>query len=299
MKKMRIFLFFLMFFPVLCVFAADGGTKDDTVDYYTNNWTFKAFTGLSGMTFSQAQDGSDVYWANRPLEIGAGIGWKWLAISASFPLPTSLNQDSSSYAGTMDFRFSTYFRRFYVEFGFRRYNDFVMQDDAKTNSSLDIMAGTVNLGFVFSKDISLSAPYDLDALQKVSTGAPLVGVNAQLDSIKCNDANNKEFTSDYAERRNILHFGPTTGYTYTWVFSHGFFINLLAAAGVNAQYELSNKKWGVSFSILPQMALGFQKESFGVNFVTGFSYLNINLNRLNLTDNLSSYYGTLTFSKRF
>ncbi|MDR0561055.1 MAG: DUF4421 domain-containing protein, partial [Prevotellaceae bacterium] len=162
---------------------------------------------------------------DEPWKMGLGLRYKKYSLSFSIPL----NFQSNS----LDMEFNSYSEKLYFESYLKRYKTYYADKTNEfKNAGLDIMNIGITAGWIQnSKNHSLGSVYNkkLDRKQNISSGSFLYGFGVYYTSIY---SDNTEI-HHYNERNSIIHFGPSAGYSYTWVLSHNMFINTGINIGAN------------------------------------------------------------------
>jgi hypothetical protein len=180
------------------------------------------------------QQQSAAYTTDKPWDIGLGIRYKNFAAQAFIPL--SFNNDS------FDAAVNFYLEKMYYEIFIKRYTNFSIDNDDETaereNVGLDIMSGGIMAGWIHNhKNHSLRSVFTLSEKQTVSSGSFLYGLGVFYTSIYSQN----EVLPRYTERRHIVYFGPTVGYSYTWIFNHDIFLNLGLNIGANLGININDQ----------------------------------------------------------
>jgi hypothetical protein len=183
----------------------------------------------------------------------------------------------------------TFWELFYKDYrGF--YNEIFNEN---VSMDLDISSGGIFFEYILlSNEHSIRSVYNLDRLQKVSNGSILVGFDAFYTSILSHDG----LLEYYRERKNSMYFGPTIGYSYTWIFGNNYFLNLYCILGLNVGVDFDNHYFFAP-EILPKLSLGKHNGLWSMNFIVGCNYLPFLRN--SYKDALFSGVANVNFSRRF
>jgi hypothetical protein len=206
----------------------------------------------------------DSYRTDKPWDIGVGLRYKSLA--ATVFLPLSANNDA------FDVAFNFYLKKMYFETFIKRYTNFYPgeQDHAdraiRENVGLDVMNTGLFVGWVADETRhSLRSLFSLSEEQRSSSGSFLYGFGVCFTSLYSENP----AMPRYAERHSIVYFGPTGGYSYTWVFPHRLFLNLGATVGANAGIKASDGGFLFIPQVNPKITFGHHDDSWSVNAVMG------------------------------
>ncbi|GHV80482.1 hypothetical protein AGMMS49944_22730 [Spirochaetia bacterium] len=101
----------------------------------------------------------------------------------------------------------------------------------------------------------------------------------------------------YSERQHIVHFGPTAGYSYTWILPHGMFLNAGITIGTNVGIDINEPQILFIPQVNPKITFGYHHSSWSVNAVMGCNASVLLWN--NDFDIAAPATMGVTFSKRF
>jgi hypothetical protein len=73
----------------------------------------------------------------------------------------------------------------------------------------------------------------------------------------------------FKERQHILYFGPTAGYSYTFIFKYDIFLNLSLNIGANLGIGINNPKVLFIPQISPKITIGHHHGTWSINTVMG------------------------------
>jgi hypothetical protein len=218
------------------------------------------------------------------------LGIRYKNISARFFIP--LFYDNNPF----DMQINFYFDKIYYETFFKQYTNFQGSEDSNDDTSLNIVSGGILAGWIQNnKNHSLSSIYNLDKKQTASSGSFLYGFGVFYTSIHSSGESNTK----YAEKQHLVYFGPTAGYSYTWVLGKVFF-NLYLTAGINAGIDPGGGTLLFVPQIMPKFTAGHHNKSWSVNVIGGCTYTGFFRSGLDGgMDTLLTATMTLGFSKRF
>jgi hypothetical protein len=290
-----ILLLFLIF-NIELLFAEDAeDTANESVIVPFAEKIALGFSGKYNMgIFSQHSVGykhrPDTYRTDAPWNIGLAIRYK--NIAAQLFIPTSL--DDNSFNTTLNL----YFKKMYYEAHIKYYKSFYLGNEKRNiehkNVGLDILSSGMKAGWVYSyKNHSLRSVFTMSERQTASSGSFLCGLGVFYTSIHSQN----EFMPRYAERQHIIYFGPSTGYSYTWIFSHNMFLNIGFTTEANLGININDTKILFIPQINPKITFGHHDGSWSVNMIMGCntSFL---LWGGNSFDVLTPATMSVTFSKR-
>jgi hypothetical protein len=157
------------------------------------------------------------------------------------------------------------------------------------------MSAGILAGWIYNhQKHSLGSVYGLNRKQNISSGSFLYGFGVYYTSLYADNPDIKRYT----ERNHILHFGPTAGYSYTWVLGSGMFINMSLNVGTNFGVAISENKVLFIPQIKPKISFGHHNRTWSINAVMG-SNASVLIWDTQAFDILVPSTITLTFSKRF
>jgi hypothetical protein len=225
---------------------------------------------------------------DEPMQIG--LGFRYKNYSASFSVPLNFKFNS------FDVELNSYFEKLYFESYLKRYQSyFNNKENDHTNAGLDSMSAGITAGWIHNhQNHSLRSVYSLHEKQNISSGSLLYGFGVYYDSLY---SDTPEITR-YNERKHIIYFGPTAGYSYTWVLPHAMFLNLSLNAGTNLGFDITENKILFVPHIKPKISFGRHNRAWSINAVM------VNNATILLWDSnnfavLAPSTMTVTFSKRF
>jgi hypothetical protein len=104
--------------------------------------------------------------------------------------------------------------------------------------------------------------------------------------------------SNYAEKQNILYFGPSIGYSNIWVSENGMFLNVSFLIFTNVGRNFSTNEWLTVPQVEPRVVFGHHKGTWSFNIKLMNNSL-ILLGKNNNYDILTLLTLSTMFSKRF
>jgi hypothetical protein len=266
---------------------ADDSVDEDTVISFPQKWALS----LSGKyTMGIFQQQSAFYTTDNPWNIGLGFRYKNLAAHAFIPL--------SFQGGSFDAAVNFYLEKVYIETFIKRYQKFYHGDEetaGQEDVGLDIMSSGIMSGWIYNhKNHSLRSVYTLSERQTASSGSFLYGFGVFYTSM----FSQNEAIPRYNERQHIVYFGPTGGYSYTWIFKHDIFLNVMINIGATLGIEVNDSKILFIPQINPKITVGHHNTSWSVNAIMGNNASIFLWDKRN-TDILAPVTMSVVFSYRF
>ncbi|GHV51593.1 hypothetical protein AGMMS49579_07250 [Spirochaetia bacterium] len=227
------------------------------------------------------------YSTDRPLDIGFGFRYKGLAASAYIPVNFKFT--------SFDVALNLYFQRMYFETAFKRYENFYPGEVTDENAGLDIMSSGILAGWIHNyKNHSLRSVFTLSEGQTVSSGSFLYGFGAFYTSV----LSKNDTLPRYKERQHIVYFGPTGGYSYTWILPFDIFLNAGINVGANLGIDINEPRVLFIPQINPRIAFGYHHISWSINMVMGCNASLLLWSKDDI-EILVPATVSITFSKRF
>jgi hypothetical protein len=261
--------------------------EEETITLFDENWTISPFLNYNMGIFQQ--NAIDQYRTDEPWSAGLGIRYKKISGCLSFPL-------SSARGFSLDFDINSYFEKVYYKAYIKYYDDFYLQNTAE-NSELDAFTAGIIATYVHNhKNHSLSSVINLDKKQNVSSGSLLYGFGTFFTSMYSPG----KTMSNYAEKQNLLYFGPGIGYSYIWVFENDLFLNVSFLVLTNVGKNLSSNEWLTIPQVEPGIVFGHHKNTWAFNIKLMNNSTVLFWNRADLSyDILTLVTISSMFSKRF
>ncbi|GHT84943.1 hypothetical protein FACS1894137_08630 [Spirochaetia bacterium] len=217
---------------------------------------------LGKYSLGMFQQGSTDYKTDISWDLGFGIRYKNLAAEAYFPI--------SSNKVSFDAALNFYRKKMYYEAFFKRYkNYFNGKDgaDGHEDAGLDVLNGGIMAGWVQNyENHSLRSVFSLSEKQTRSSGSFLYGFGVFYTSVYAEN----EAMSRYTERQHIVYFGPSAGFSYTWMLPRGMFINGAFKGGVNMGIHMNATDILLVIpQINPKFTFGRHGRSWSINATAG------------------------------
>jgi hypothetical protein len=270
---------FLGIFILSILFAAAVYAEDDaeskaeerpveSMTPFTQKWTFSIFSNYNLGVFEQTN--TPQYRTDKPLNAGFGIRYRIFSFSTSFSIPVAVTESSS--ATDLDFAFSSYMKRMYLEGYFKYYKNFY-EVDTREPGGLEALSSGLRFTFVHNyKDHFISSAINLDKRQNISSGSFLYGFGIFYSSLN----STAEAIQNHSGKTNLLFAGPGFGYSYIWVFGPGFFVNVSFVAVASSGFNLGARKLITIPQLEPNIAFGYHHHtrwSINVKMLNRTSFL--------------------------
>jgi len=261
--------FFVSVFLVLISLSAYAAEKEEpTVVRFNNLFTFKASLNYNyNYYFIEPTEEGDNYGFQtyQPLVLGLGFGIKniFLSFYVSIPIFPEYKDNKSQ---TFNFAFNHYNRnRSFFNGYVKYYNGFF--GESENNAKLSILNIGLVETFILNRDHPLRTIYNLDGRQTRSNGSFLIGGRLLFTAVR----SNRKILHENSREQYSFYFGPTLGYSYTFVIGGNFFINLLANVGLD--FVFNDGYFSPGFQAMPKFAIGYHGKKWSVSLVNNFSYL--------------------------
>lgn len=201
------------------------------------------------LTNSEFHEGALI--SNRPVDVGLGFGYKDWYLDLNFSLPfTSGDKQSKSIA--YEYSLNFFPKDWWIIAHLRQYSGFSSGSDSN-RIFVDLWELDTDLSALWmltsNGNFSPRAAFFLDRKQKISAGSFIVGGKMQFNLTVDKDS----ILTYYNDYRKVALLWANGGYTYTWVYNNGMFINAWAVAGLAMGSEIRSK----DFLILPEISAKF------------------------------------------
>jgi hypothetical protein len=260
---------------------------EEAISLFDEKWTISPFLNYHMGIFQQNE--LDQYRTNKPWNIGLGLRYKKISGKLSFPL-------ASSRGFSLDFEMNSYFDKIFYQAYIKYYDEFYVQETAE-NSGLDAFTSGIMATYVYNhKNHSLSSVINLDRKQNVSSGSMLYGFGTFYTSMY----SQTKAMNNYAEKQNILYFGPSIGYSYIWIFENGLFLNISLLGFANIGRNFSSNEWLTIPQVEPRVVFGHHNDTWSFNITVMNNSTFLFWNDTNYSyDILTLLTLSTMFSKRF
>jgi hypothetical protein len=263
---------------------------DEVIVHFNEPWTINILSKHNTGSFRQEQD--EPYTIKKPWDLGIGVRYK--KISATVFLP-SFHASGEHPFESFDIQLASYYERIYYEAFCKKYQGFTNEEAVDSDIDLRVFSSGISTGWLQnSKNHSLSAVYDLDCNQLSSSGSAILGLGVYYTAL----FSDNEKIKHYNDVQHFVCFGPTIGYSYTFIFSGNIFLNMNLVAGLDAGLNIATKEWLFIPLIMPKISFGHHNKTWSLNFTAACNRVVIPWD-INTVDRLSFATIKATFSKRF
>lgn len=218
--------------------------------------------------------------SNRPVDLGLGFGYDSLftlfgsswdfSWDFKFALPFTTSKGKSS---TQSFETGLNFfpRNWWLEGKFRSYSGFSTDDEENAEFIdlwiLDLYLSVLWMATAHAKFSPRSA-YFLDRRQAESAGSMILGGRIQRNIAEDKDS----VLAYYDNRRDLKTLWLDMGYTYSWIYDNGMFLNVWGVVGIAYGRERADD----GYAVLPEsdlrMAIGYLGKKWSWNTVLKAGY---------------------------
>ena len=218
--------------------------------------------------------------SNRPVDLGIGFGYDSLftlfgsswdfSWDFKFALPFTTSKGKSS---TQSFETGLNFfpRNWWLEGKFRSYSGFSTNDEENAEFVdlwiLDMYLSVLWMATAHAKFSPRSA-YFLDRRQAESAGSMILGGRIQRNIAEDKDS----VLAYYDNRRDLKTLWLDMGYTYSWIYDNGMFLNVWGVVGIAYGRERADD----GYAVLPEsdlrMAIGYLGKKWSWNTVLKAGY---------------------------
>lgn len=231
---------------------------------------FQAKYNYASFTGESTQD--EYIETNRPIDLGIGGGygdWTWSSLwTVSFG-----EEGGKPKTSALDLQLNYFGDRIFGRAYFRLNRGFCWEDPTGRWRKLDIrtiIAG-YNLNLLWNPEHSIRAAYALDRRQWKSNGSFLVGFGIYYNGV----VSHEPLYDDYKKFQHLIHVGPDVGYSYTWVWNNGIFLNAMGVAAISFGQNVTRSKWMGFWQLFPKLAPGYHGESWSIHFPVDFSVIRL------------------------
>jgi hypothetical protein len=250
MKK-NIFLLALIF----CLQFLIKAYPDDNITFFDENFTISFFSKYNMGIFEDFD--SSQYRTDRPFDIGFGIRYKKFSAQVS----VSISTEELFSTNVFDFEINSYFDNIYFETYFKSYPHLYVEG-TNIQSEMSIYSLGIMATFVHNhRNHFLSSVIEMDKKQNNSSGSLLYGFGIFHSSINSTNEAIKKFN----EEQHLLYFGPSIGYSYTWVFGNGIFLNTSLVLFANPGININNSKLLFIPKFEPKIVFGHHSNTWSIN----------------------------------
>jgi len=249
-KTLFIFIYFLLILISSAVYGQGNITAFD------ENWAMNLFINYNSCSFENSLD-SMKYSGEKPWQLGLGIRYKNISAEILAPILLSGQRKNWCFDSKMDF----YYDKIYYEANFTHFPNLILQTGNEQNK-LDIYSSAIMATFIQNNENhSLSSIIKLDKKQEASSGSLLYGFGVFYSSLY----STAKTIDMYSNRQHYIYFGPSIGYSYTFVFRNNMFLNLNCVAFANPAINMNTGKLLFIPCVEPKIILGSHSAKWSIN----------------------------------
>jgi len=278
--------FFLLVTVLAGIALAQDPAAGSGVRKFREKFSLRFLCDYNFVAIWNSAFGSDALSSNRPVNVGAGLGYddlftlfgtSWdVSWDFKFAIPFTTSDDRSDTQGFetgLDFFPGSWWH----SFKFRMYSGFTTDlEDEEGNRQerkfVDLSIMDIYYSFLWMAtargEFSPRSAYFLDRRQGESAGSLILGGRLQWNSAEDPD----DLLAYYERRRALSTVWVDMGYTYTWVFGNGFFGNVWGVVGLACGRENASD----GYAVLPETdfktAWGYIGEKWSWNVVLKAGY---------------------------
>lgn len=292
--KFSEFRFAILFCALFCAVSAFA-SGDSVITAFPQKISVQILSRYPFTLYSGESTSDEKLLTNRSIDLGLGGGygdWTWSSLFAF-----SVGHDRKkprTYA--TDLQLNYYGDRFFWDVYLKAIDGFFVDvDSGYAKVDLLIVEAGFDLNFLWNPEHSLRAAYALDRRQWESNGSFILGGGVYYTGIRSGDS----LLPYFETYQQFVYAGPNVGYSYTWVWDSGWFLNLLGIANINLGLNLTRKEFVSFFQIFPSLSVGFHGDSWSVHFPVTSRIVNLKSGSGEVDDVL--YFGSAGFmvTKRF
>ena len=276
------FLFALVFAGF--AFAEAQDSDEPSVSKFRERFSLRFLCDYNFVAIWNSAYNNSMLNSNRPIDVGIGVGYDSLFttfgiswdVSADFkyslPFTTSKEKsDTQAFETGLDF----FPGNWWLTAKLRFYSGFtteIERDGEKEQQFIDLWFADMYFSMLWMAtakgNFAIRSAYFLDRRQKKSAGSLIIGGRLQRNIAEDNDG-----VLDYEnDKRDITSIWGDVGYTYTFVFSNGYFWNLWGVVGI----AYGRERIDDGNLLLPESdiktALGYIGEKWAWNIVLKSGY---------------------------
>ena len=231
---------------------------------FDNKWTVDLSMNYSLLRFQQNELFNCL--GHKPIGLTIGAKYKNFGGSYTFQLPF-LTEYYQPFSETFDLEFDYFMEKFTASLSFTRYKSFyideifkgsILNNDKKVN--LEILSIGASIRWVLNyRNHSLRGVYELNRQQKYSSGSFIIGLGVYYNSLYSDDLK----LPLYETKQHYVSLAvPLVGYSYSWIFGSGFFLNADVMIGINNGLNFNNMKYEFMPSFFPNITLGMHQKTW-------------------------------------
>lgn len=277
----------VLIFIVLFIYITQSIFTEENIVTFDNKFALSLTNKYNFIEYFQGMDNG--FYSYDIIDAGLGISYKNTFFNFNFTLPLVYIIDED-----MTFTFDSGIKycgnKYFFECNLEYYNNFY-------HKGKSINMGIFSVGlfaeYVFNnKNHSLGSVYALNSYQLRSSGSFLLGIDVLFSNMRSNDNDTK------IDKNNLIIFGPNIGYSYTFIFDHSLFLNVMFIIAPNIGINYDDGSFCFSPQMRPKLTLGHHEKSWSINvvFETNLSYYIKSNNFINALETADAGF---TISKRF
>ena len=270
----------LLIFVLVLVNAALANSDSTSISTFRERFSLRFLCNYNFVSIWNSELKDEYLISNRPVDLGLGFGYDSLftlfgsswdfSWDFKFALPfTTSNGKSSTQSFETELNFFP--RNWWLEGKFRSYSGFTTdaEDDAEFVDLwiLDMYLSALWMATAHAKFSPRSA-YFLDRRQAESAGSMILGGRIQRNIAEDKDS----VLAYYDNRRDLKTLWLDMGYTYSWIYDNGMFLNVWGVVGIAYGRERADD----GYAVLPEsdlrMAIGYLGEKWSWNTVLKAGY---------------------------
>lgn len=259
-----------MWIPLICI----GQVDSLYIGRYPHKVMLMGYVGKDFLSLDiDTPDKDLLFMPNNPVELGLGISWKNTILSVSGGYGFDFMRDKKKgKTKSFDFQIHSYGSQFTWDLFIQRYKGFY-EDNSSSNHypiypDLRIYQYGGSGQYVLNhKKFSYKAAFTQSEKQLRSAGSVLFGAGIYITHIDSDTA----FVFKDKNSLDNFQFGVSAGYTYTFVLGRRWYINATTTVGLHFGSEkistFGKQRLEVYPSVFPRVAIGYNKENWGMRFV--------------------------------
>ncbi|MDR1055250.1 MAG: DUF4421 domain-containing protein [Prevotellaceae bacterium] len=272
--KLSCIFLFLIFWQQLCKAESDSLY----IKPFKNQLILSAYYGgkILMLDYEYGNGELQSYIPNTASEVGVGIAWNWLAVSAKL----YGFQPNSKYGKTTSFDFQShlFFSKIQLSLSLQNYKGFYTEDENDNNAIIIRPDLQVKQYYLFSqylfnhKKFSYMSAFSYDEQQLKSAGSLKAGIGVYYSSVSC-DSSLILGAENRGGRKVIedLQIGPNLGYVHTFVFWRRCFFTSAISVSLGISVKNNNDIVKLFPVFYPRIAFGYNGNNWTVGISAHFS----------------------------
>ena len=255
----------LLIFILVSINVALANADSAGVSTFRERFSLRFLCNYNFVSIWNSELKDDYLISNRPVDLGLGFGYDSLFtlfgsswdfswdFKVALPFTTSKGKSSTqSFETGLNF----FPRNWWLEGKFRSYSGFSTNDEENAEFVdlwiLDMYLSALWMATAHAKFSPRSA-YFLDRRQAESAGSMILGGRIQRNIAEDKDS----VLAYYDNRRDLTTLWLDMGYTYSWIYDNGMFLNVWGVVGIAYGRERADD----GYAVLPEsdlrMAIGY------------------------------------------